>query len=105
MRTKHWNEKQYLDIANALKKVAPNLTTLYEINVKGPFCACLMLNCRKVLCTQLEWIAQHKTGMVLSFYIRDGTLTLDWINGANISQPYGSSEISDLTGAKKRICF
>ena len=45
--------------------------------------------------TLLEGVVQYKARLALLLYIRNGTLTLDRINGAILSHPYGSSETSN----------
>ena len=74
MRTKHSHGKQYLDIVNAPKKqVAPNLTTLYEINIKGPFCAVPVSHVKLpqgiMYSTRMDCSIQNRYGFII-LYLR-----------------------------------
>ena len=55
--------------------------------------------------TLLEGAVQYEARLVLLLYIRNGTLTLDRINGAIFSHPYGSTEKSDKPGSIRESVF
>ena len=79
--------KDSLDIANAPnEQVEANLRTTYGINIQSPFCALSTYDVKKqllqdIMHTLLEGVFQYEARLVLLLYIRNGTLTLDRING------------------------
>ena len=111
MRTKHSYERHCLDIANAPnEQVKANLKTTYGINIQSPFCALPTFEATKplpqdIMYTLLEGVAQYEARLVLLLYIRNGTLTLDRINGAILSHPYGSTETSNKPGPIRESIF
>ena len=111
MRTKYSYERHCLYIANAPnEQVKANLRTTYGINIQSPICALPTFDVTKqlsqdIIHTLLEGVAQYEARLVLLLYIRNGTLTLDRINGAILSHPYGSSETSNKPGPIRKSVF
>ena len=111
MRTKHPYERHCLNIVNAPKEqVKANLRTKHGINIQSPFCALSTFDITKqlpqdIMHTLLEGVVQYEARLVLLLCIRNGNLTLDPINGAILSHPYGSTETSNKPGPIRESVF
>ena len=103
--------KDSLNIANApSEQVKANLRTTYGMNIQSPFCVLTTFDVTKQLPQVLltlysKVMINMKHGWSLLLYIRNGTLTLDRINDAILSHPYGSSETSSKPGPIRESVF